>query len=63
MPVLARMEQAGVKLDCDVLAEMSRRLELECDAKAREIHEKAGVEFNINSPKQLGDAVQQAGAA
>jgi len=57
VPVLARMEEAGVKIDCDVLAEMSARLDKECDAKAREIHRLAGVEFNINSPKQLGDVL------
>jgi len=57
MPVLARMESAGIKIDCDVLAEMSRRLERECSNKAREIYDKAGFEFNINSPKQLGDVL------
>ncbi len=57
VPVLARMEEAGVKLDCDVLALMSSRLESDIDAKAREIYAKAGVEFNINSPKQLGDVL------
>jgi DNA polymerase-1 len=57
VPVLARMEDAGVKLDCDVLATMSRKLEGECDVKQREIWEKAGTEFNINSPKQLGDVL------
>jgi DNA polymerase-1 len=57
VPVLARMEAAGVKIDCDVLAEMSARLERECDAKAKEIHELAGVDFNINSPRQLGDVL------
>jgi DNA polymerase-1 len=57
VPVLARMEEAGVKIDCDVLEEMSARLDKECDAKAREIHQLAGVEFNINSPKQLGDVL------
>ncbi len=56
-PVLARMEAAGVKIDCDVLAEMSQRLERDCEQKAREIYESAGVEFNINSPKQLGDVL------
>ena len=40
VPVLARMEEAGVKLDCEVLAEMSQRLEREAQAKAREIYEK-----------------------
>jgi DNA polymerase-1 len=57
MPVLARMESAGIKIDCDVLAEMSRRLERECNDKARQIYEKSGIEFNINSPKQLGDVL------
>ncbi len=55
--VLARMEAAGVKLDCDVLAQMSHKLASDIDAKAREIYDKARVEFNINSPKQLGDVL------
>jgi len=57
VPVLTRMEDAGIKIDCDVLASMSRRLERECDHKAREIYEKSGHNFNINSPKQLGDVL------
>ena len=57
VPVLARMEQAGVKIDRKALAEMSSRLEQEVDAKAKEIYELAGIEFNINSPKQLGDVL------
>ncbi len=56
-PVLARMEAAGIKIDTEVLAEMSQRLERDASAKAREIWEKSGVEFNINSPKQLGDVL------
>ena len=57
VPVLARMEQAGVKIDRNVLAEMSTRLDREVDAKAREIYECCGTEFNINSPKQLGEVL------
>jgi DNA polymerase-1 len=57
VPVLARMEQAGVKIDCDVLAKMSTRLEREAEAKAKEIYAAAGSEFNINSPRQLGDVL------
>ncbi len=57
VPVLARMEEAGVKIDSKVLAAMSSRLEGECDVKAKEIHQLAGFEFNINSPKQLGDVL------
>jgi len=56
-PVLARMEQAGVKIDCGVLAEMSKRLDRDCQAKAREIYDRAGQTFNINSPRQLGDVL------
>jgi DNA polymerase-1 len=57
VPVLARMEQAGVKIDRGMLGQLSVDLEKQCDSKAREIHQKAGVTFNINSPKQLGDVL------
>ncbi len=57
VPVLARMEAAGVKIDRNALAEMSSRLEKEISAKASEIYECAGCEFNISSPKQLGDVL------
>jgi DNA polymerase-1 len=57
VPVLARMEQAGVKIDRAALAAMSSRLEKEVSAKAKEIHELCGIEFNISSPKQLGDVL------
>ncbi len=57
VPVLARMERAGVKIDTAALAKMSTELERESGAKAREIHELAGAEFNIGSPKQLGDVL------
>ena len=57
VPVLTRMEQAGVKIDRQALAAMSSRLEGEISAKAKEIYEKSGSEFNISSPKQLGDVL------
>ena len=57
VPVLARMEHAGVKIDRAALAEMSSRLEREIDAKAKEIYQHAACEFNISSPKQLGDVL------
>jgi DNA polymerase I len=56
-PVLVRMEQAGVKIDRQMLGTLSVDLEKQCSAKASEIHSKAGVTFNINSPKQLGDVL------
>jgi DNA polymerase-1 len=56
-PVLARMEEAGVKIDKEALARMSSRLEKEIDAKAKEIYQACDFEFNINSPRQLGDVL------
>src|SRR5207302_1701433 len=50
-------EHVGVRIDCGMLGKLSVELEKQCDAKAREIHHKAGFEFNINSPKQLGDVL------
>lgn len=55
--VLHGMEQAGVQLDCNVLAEMSGKLAGDIRRLERTIHEMAGVEFNVNSPKQLGDVL------
>jgi DNA polymerase I len=57
VPVLTRMEQAGVAIDRSALGKMSQRLEKEIDAKAKEIYECCGSEFNISSPKQLGDVL------
>ncbi|HTT22733.1 MAG TPA: DNA polymerase I [Candidatus Sulfotelmatobacter sp.] len=57
VPVLARMEQAGVKIDTGELSRMSIELEREIAAKEKEIHQTAGMEFNVGSPKQLGDVL------
>jgi DNA polymerase I len=57
VPVLARMEQAGVKIDTAVLAQMSTELEREIASQSKKIYEAAGMEFNVGSPKQLGDVL------
>ena len=57
VPVLARMEHCGVKIDTKALVTMSTKLEREADTKAKEIYDVAGTEFNISSPKQLGDVL------
>jgi DNA polymerase I len=57
VPVLTRMEQAGVAIDRAALANMSTRLEGEINVKAKEIYDCCGSEFNISSPKQLGDVL------
>lgn len=55
--VLHGMERAGVQLDCNVLEEMSGKLAGDIRRLERTIHEKAGEEFNVNSPKKLGDVL------
>jgi len=57
VPVLARMEDAGVKIDLAALGEMSGKLQRAAEAKARDIYERCCMVFNINSPKQLGDVL------
>jgi DNA polymerase-1 len=57
VPVLLRMEQAGVRIDSSVLGEMSNRLAVEMDNLAERIYADSGHRFNINSPKQLGDVL------
>ncbi len=55
--VLARMERAGVKIDTAALSKMSTELEREIAVKEKEIHQIAGMEFNVGSPRQLGDVL------
>jgi len=54
VPVLLRMEEAGIGLDTAFLAGMSERLEVELVKLDAEICEVAGERFNIGSPQQLG---------
>jgi DNA polymerase I len=57
VPVLLRMEQAGVRIDSTVLGTMSTRLAVEMDNLSERIYADSGHRFNINSPKQLGDVL------
>ncbi|MGH9457756.1 MAG: DNA polymerase I [Thermoanaerobaculia bacterium] len=53
IPVLARMEHRGIRIDVDLLAEMSASMGAQLAAVEKEIYAEAGQEFNINSPQQL----------
>jgi len=55
--VLSAMEFEGVRVDVGTLQKMSDELRAETEKVQREIHELAGVEFNIGSPKQLGEVL------
>ncbi len=54
IPVIARMELAGVKVDTKVLAELSHDFGTRLVALENEIHTLAGSPFNVASPKQVG---------
>ena len=53
-PVLVGMEEAGVRLDLELLARLSREMGDELATLEAEIYRLAGESFNINSPQQLG---------
>jgi len=53
--VLARMEQAGIALDRVFLQELHQTMLCELTALEKNIIDFAGVAFNVNSPKQLGE--------
>ena len=57
VPVLLRMEQAGVRVDLDVLRTMDAKLTSEMSRVSEEVFAQSGHRFNINSPKQLGDVL------
>jgi DNA polymerase-1 len=55
VPVLLAMEENGILLDCDFLADMSRQLAADLEKIEADIYAEAGEELNINSPQQLGE--------
>ncbi len=55
IPILARMEAAGVALDQDALSALEREFATEIARLEGEIYAAVGHEFTIGSPKQLGD--------
>ncbi|MDX8347153.1 DNA polymerase I [Cognatiyoonia sp. IB215446] len=55
IPVLAQMERDGIKVDRDTLSRMSNAFAQKMAGLEDEIQEKAGRQFNVGSPKQLGE--------
>jgi DNA polymerase-1 len=55
IPVLAKMEMNGIKVDRDTLSRMSNAFAQKMAGLEAEIHELAGQSFNVGSPKQLGE--------
>ena len=57
IPVLARIEMNGVKVDTDFLNSLSKEVDALLNDLVKRIYSLAGGEFNINSPKQLSDVL------
>ncbi len=57
LPILGNMEWVGVKVDTTILSELSQLLETELTKVAKSIYKEVGVEFNLDSPKQLAEVL------
>jgi DNA polymerase-1 len=57
LPVLMDMEMSGIKIDSPFFQKMSVRFAGQMKEMEREIFDEAGMEFNINSPQQLGEVL------
>lgn len=55
--VLEKVNQTGITLDTDYLKKLSDKFHLELKKLEKEIYKQTGVEFNVNSPKQLGEVL------
>ncbi len=57
MEVLEHMHENGILLDTAYLKTLSKKMHKELESLEKRIHDHAGMDFNINSPKQLGDVL------
>lgn len=55
LPVLARMERLGTTIEPKLLHKQSQEIEVRLAELEKQAHELAGQEFNLSSPKQLGE--------
>ena len=55
--VLREMEQAGVRIDVEMLKQAEEQLNAELQTLEQQIYTSAGTTFNINSPKQVGEVL------
>jgi len=57
VPIVEEMNKRGVKIDVEALHKLSKSYHIELSKLEKEIWEASGEEFNINSPKQLGEVL------
>lgn len=59
VPVLAKMEAAGVRIDREALQEISKQVDASCEALLQDVYKHAGREFNVGSPLQLAQVLYE----
>jgi DNA polymerase-1 len=57
IPIISEMEKTGIKVDVDYLKKLSGEYHEKTAGFEKKIYEMAGQEFNINSPKQMGEII------
>jgi DNA polymerase I len=57
MPVIKKMQEHGILVDKKYFEDLSKEYHKDLDALTKKIYKMAGTEFNINSPKQLGEVL------
>jgi DNA polymerase-1 len=57
IPIVKEMEDIGILIDKKYFEKLSEEYHIELDLLTKKIYEMAGTEFNINSPKQLGEVL------
>ncbi len=57
IPITEKMEERGIKVDRTLLEDLGKKYHAEADRLQKEIWKLAGMEFNISSPKQLGEVL------
>lgn len=55
IPIVDQMEKTGVKIDKEFFKDLSKRYHKDLEKIQKDIWKEAGVEFNVSSPKQLGE--------
>jgi DNA polymerase-1 len=57
IPIVKRMEENGIRLDQEYLSDLSEEYHSRLEKLRDDIHDEAGVEFNVNSPQQLTEVM------
>lgn len=55
IPIVWKMQKRGVLMDIKILSDLAKKYRIELNEIERNIHKSAGCEFNVSSPKQLGE--------